>query len=217
MRIYAVNASPRKSWNTATLLQHALDGAKATGGDVQAELLHLYDYAYVGCKSCFACKRLNGNHYGRCAVTDDLTPVLENLSQADAVIFGSPIYFGDITGMLRCLLERLLFPYLVYAEGFPSLAPKHIRTAFVYTMNVPEAVMHEWGYPARLGLTESYVERMFGHKPAVLCACNTQQFSDYGKYKCDIFSGEEKARYREAHFPEDCRKAEELGAALLRS
>lgn len=61
MDIYAVNASPRKKWNTATLLQHALDGAKAAGGDaVRTELLHLYEYSFTGCKSCFHCKRLGG-------------------------------------------------------------------------------------------------------------------------------------------------------------
>ena len=43
MHIYALNASPRKKGNTATVLQHVLDGAKKAGGEsVQTELLHLY-------------------------------------------------------------------------------------------------------------------------------------------------------------------------------
>lgn len=216
MDIYAVNASPRKKWNTATLLQHALDGAKAAGGDaVRTELLHLYEYSFTGCKSCFHCKRLGGKHYGKCVLRDDLAPLLEKLSQAHAVIFGSPIYFGEVTGMLRCLEERLLFPYSVYAQDSPSLAPKAVRTAFVYTMNVSAEAMHEWGYPPRLNMMEGYMARIFGHTPQVLYANNTVQFSDYSKYKCEMYSGEAKARYREEHFPQDCRKAEELGAALV--
>ncbi|MBQ9405328.1 MAG: flavodoxin family protein [Desulfovibrio sp.] len=216
MDIYAVNASPRKKGNTATLLQHALDGAReAAGNSAHTELLHLYAYTYTGCKSCFACKLKGGKSYGRCAIKDDITPVLENLSQADAIIFGSPIYFGGVSGMLRCFEERLLFPYLTYTEGHASIAPKKIRTGFVYTMNVPAALMEEWKYPERLSMMEGYVGHIFGSQPQVLHVNNTVQFSDYSKYVCTMFSGEEKAKYREEHFAEDCHKAHALGAALV--
>ena len=152
MNIYAVNASPRKKGNTATLLQHALDGAKAAGsGNVEAELLHLYSYQYTGCKSCFACKLKGGKSYGKCAVNDDITPVLEKLTQADGIIFGSPIYFAGVSGMLRCFEERLLFPFLTYTENYASIAPKKVRTGFVYTMNVPTQLMEEWKYPGATG------------------------------------------------------------------
>ena len=44
MRIYAVNGSPRKKWNTATILQSALDGAASAGAEnVRTEMIHLYD------------------------------------------------------------------------------------------------------------------------------------------------------------------------------
>ena len=215
MQIVAVNASPRKNKNTATILQHVLDGAKAARPEIQTELVHLYDHSYAGCRSCFQCKRLGGKHYGTCAVKDGLTPILEKLAQADAIVFGSPIYFGNVTGMMRMLEERLLFPWLVYAEGWPSLAPKKFRAAFVYTMNVTEETMREWGYPEHLGKMESYIWSFLGSDPEVLYVNNTVQFDDYGKFKCEIFSGEEKARWREAHFPEDCEKAEELGARLV--
>lgn len=216
MHIYAVNASPRKKGNTATVLQHALDGARAAGGSaVQTEMLHLYTYTYTGCKSCFACKLQGGKSYGKCALHDDIAPVLEQLSQADGIIFGSPIYFGNVSGMLRCFEERLLFPYLTYTEGHASIAPKKVRTAFIYTMNVPAPLMEEWSYPTHLKMMEGYVGHIFGSTPQVLYVNNTVQFNDYSKYVCTMFSGEEKAKYREAHFGEDCRKAEALGAALV--
>ena len=72
MKVIALNGSPRKKWNTATLLKHALDGAASKGSET--ELIHLYDYNYKGCISCFACKIKNGKSYGRCAVKDDLKP-----------------------------------------------------------------------------------------------------------------------------------------------
>ena len=54
MKVMAFNGSPRKTWNTATLLQKALEGAASKGA--QTKLVHLYDLKYTGCKSCFACK-----------------------------------------------------------------------------------------------------------------------------------------------------------------
>jgi len=50
MKVIALNGSPRKKWNTATLLKHALDGAASKGAET--ELIHLYDYNYKGCISC---------------------------------------------------------------------------------------------------------------------------------------------------------------------
>lgn len=126
MKVYAINGSPRKNKNTATLLQKALDGVKEAAKDkeIETEIINLYDYNYTGCKSCFACKRLEGKSYGKCAVKDDIQEVLEKVSQADGIIFGSPVYFLDITGQLRSFIERLLFPYLVYDKNYSSLAQK---------------------------------------------------------------------------------------------
>jgi multimeric flavodoxin WrbA len=52
MKIMAFNGSSRKTWNTATLLGKALEGATSQGAET--ELIHLYDLQYSGCKSCFA-------------------------------------------------------------------------------------------------------------------------------------------------------------------
>ena len=70
MKIMAFNGSPRKAWNTATLLGKALEGAASKGAET--ELVHLYDLSFKGCISCFACKLKGGRSYGKCAVEDDL-------------------------------------------------------------------------------------------------------------------------------------------------
>ena len=64
MNVIAFNGSPRKKWNTATLLKKALEGAASQGAET--ELIHLYDLAFKGCISCFACKTKGGKNYGRC-------------------------------------------------------------------------------------------------------------------------------------------------------
>ena len=62
MKILAINGSPRKNSNTATLLKKALEGAAAQGAET--ELIHLYDLNFKGCISCFACKLKDGKSYG---------------------------------------------------------------------------------------------------------------------------------------------------------
>jgi len=58
MQVIGINGSPRKQWNTATLVAKALEGAAAQGA--QTELVHLYDLDFKGCTSCFACKTRGG-------------------------------------------------------------------------------------------------------------------------------------------------------------
>jgi multimeric flavodoxin WrbA len=144
MKVMAFNGSPRKKWNTATLLEKALEGAASQGAET--ELIHLYDLDFKGCISCFACKTIGGKSYGRCAVEDDLTPVFSMIEEADAIILGSPIYFGTVSGEMKSFMERLLFPNLTYTDPPESLFPHRIKTGFIYTMNVTEDQMKEWGY-----------------------------------------------------------------------
>jgi multimeric flavodoxin WrbA len=56
MKVMAFNGSPRKKWNTATLLANALKGAVTQG--TETELIHLYELNFKGCISCFACKTI---------------------------------------------------------------------------------------------------------------------------------------------------------------
>ena len=113
MKVLAFNGSPRKHWNTATLLEKALEGASSTGAETR--LIHLYDLNYKGCISCFACKTKGGRSYGRCAVKDDLAPVFKEIEQADAIILGSPIYFGTVSGEMRSSIPDL---YGAAADSF---------------------------------------------------------------------------------------------------
>jgi multimeric flavodoxin WrbA len=211
MKIYAINGSPRKKWNTATLLEKALEGAASKGADT--ELVHLYDLDYKGCTSCFSCKLKGGKSYGKCAMNDGLTPVLAKLAEADAFILGSPIYFGTVTGEMRSCMERLLFQYLTYTRPPGSLYERKISTAFMYTMNVSEEIMKENNYPIHFGLNENYLTRIFGKSETFYCF-ETLQFEDYDKVVFNYFDPEQRRERHRVVFPEDCRKAFELGARL---
>ena len=213
MYVLAINGSPRKNWNTATLLNKALEGAAAQG--VQTELIHLYDLNFKGCISCFACKRKDGKSYGKCAYHDDLSPVLEKIEKADAIILGSPIYFGNVTGELRSFMERTLFQYLVYDKDYSSLATKKKKVSFIYTMNVTEEQAAEWGYPKTVGTMEKYFAKIFGATEA-LYVYNTYQFPDYANYVSTAWDETAKAKQRDEVFPEDCQNAFALGERALK-
>jgi len=79
MKVLAFNGSPRKEWNTGTLLKKAFEGAVSQSAKI--ELIHLYDLDYKGCISCFACKEKGGKSYGRCVVKDDLKQYLKRSRQ----------------------------------------------------------------------------------------------------------------------------------------
>ena len=213
MKVIAFNGSPRKKWNTATLLEKALEGAASQGAE--AELIHLYDLNFKGCKSCFACKTKGGKSYGKCAVKDDLTPILQKVEEADTLILGSPIYWGTVSGEMRSFMERLMFPYLAYTDPRQSLFPKKIKTGFIYTMNVTEKQMKEFGYDQHIGLNQRVLQMIFGSSESLL-SFDTYQFKDYSKVVADLFDPEKKAKRRKEIFPKDCEKAFDMGARFAK-
>jgi len=212
MKILAINGSPRKTWNTATLLNKALEGAAAQGAET--EIVHLYDLNFKGCVSCFACKRIGSPSYGKCAYKDELTPILEKVEHVDALLLGSPIYLGAATGAMRSFLERLIFQYLVYDENYSSLFKRKISTATLYTMNVNEDRKKLSGYDQHLQITEMMLRRTFGSAES-LFVTDTYQFDDYAKYVVTAFDPVAKAKRRNDQFPLDCQKAFDLGVRLV--
>lgn len=210
MKILAFNGSPRRTGNTATMLEHAVNGAREKGAEV--ELFHLYTMRFSGCISCFSCKRLGKERSTLCAVKDDLRPVLEKVRDIDALLIASPIYYGSESAACRALIERLCFPYLNYADYTNSHFPRRIPVSLLYTMNAPAEMWTRIGYDVSFGRTRDTLAREFGSCTMIM-AYNTTQYKDYSLYEANA-RGEDKKAYREAHFGKDCEKARLLGAEL---
>ena len=208
MKIIGINGSPRKAWNTSILLNKVMEGAASKGAET--ELIQLYDLNYKGCTSCFACKIKNGKSYGKCAVNDDVTPILNKIEETGAIILGSPIYLGGVTGEMRSFLERLIFPYLVYDVERSSLFKKKIPVGFIYTMGAPVNRIKEAGYEQQFKVMETIMNRIFGVSESLVVA-DTYQFDDYSKYVTTGMDSEAKARRRREVFPVDCQKAYDMG------
>lgn len=196
------------------LLEKALEGAASRGA--KTELVHLYDLDYKGCLSCFACKTRGGKSYGACAVNESLSPILKMIREVDALILGSPIYFGTVPGEMKSFMERLLFPVLTYTDPPTSLFPRKIQTGFVYTMNATEEQLNSYGIGQHVASNESYLKRIFGSSESLL-SFDTYQFDDYTKVVADRFDLKKKARRRKEFFPKDCERAFEMDISFTKT
>ena len=213
MKVLAINGSPRRSKNTALLLEKVVQGATSAGA--WAELVHLRDLKYSGCISCFHCKNPHGKSYGRCVVKDDLSLILDKAHKADVLVLGSPFYFSVETSLMRACMERLWFQYYLYTSKKPPLSPRKKATALVYTMNVREEDIPVYGKDKVIGVAKGVMERLFAPCELFLCT-DTKQFDDYSKYEVDLFDVPAKLKRHEEVFPKDLERAFALGETLAR-
>lgn len=220
MKALFVNGSPRKNWTTAQMLEKAMQGAADAGAEV--EMVHLYDDAFKGCVSCFACKVKNSKTNGLCAYRDSLTPILEKALAADVLVIGSPIYFSHPTGPVRSFMERLMFPVLTYnAKVDPetgavksTILDRKIACGMIYTMGCPEEMIADCHYPEMFAETDKFLNMLFGYGETVYTH-NAYQFDDYSKYDVADYVEPFRAKYRDEQYPKDLRSAYELGQRLV--
>jgi multimeric flavodoxin WrbA len=211
MKLLAINGSPRPEMNTGSLLERIVAGAISEGAE--GCLTQLGGLNFKGCRSCFLCKDPKGAHYGRCAVRDDLTPVLNRAHEADVLVLGSPFYFSMETACMRACMERLWFQYLLYTTRKPPLSPKKKATGLVYTMNVRERDMAAYGKDAVVARSKLLMERFFAPCEVFLC-CDTRQVHDYSKYEFDVFDVPGKLKRHAEVFPGELERAFAFGARL---
>lgn len=209
-KIMIIDGGPRRNFNTASMLQKFAEGASSVGSDIEVKTVRLYDLDYKGCMSCMACK-IKGKASNVCKFKDALTPVLEEIAEADSLVLGSPIYFGDVTGQMRAFLERLAFPWLSYND-YSMTAPKRMPVVLVETMNGLPDRNNSQGY----GSMEYCLKAALG-EPERLIAYNTYQVKNYDRFELASFSEEAKRQYREEHWEQDLQKAFEAGRHMAES
>ena len=206
-KIVAVNAGPRMGWNTETLITEASKGAEAAGASVERfDLFRLEKY--TGCISCFGCKK--EKFKGHCVCRDGLTPVLDAIRESDGLIIGSPNYLSELTASFRALYERLIFQNLTYNKETPSCNTRPIPVLLIMTSNAPEG-----GYQQLLAGYQQTLNFLVG-PTKVFVSGNTLQLKDYSKtdWPWTLFDPEAKKVRHETVFPEECKKAFELGKMM---
>ena len=206
-KIIIIDGGPRKIFNTASMLQKFAEGARSVSEEIEVKTVRLYGLDYKGCMSCMACK-IMGKASNVCRFKDALTPVLEDIAQADGLVLGSPIYFGDVTGQMRTFLERLAFPWLSYND-YSMTAPKRMPVLLVETMNGTPERNNSQGY----GSMEYCIKAALG-EPERLIAYNTYQVNNYDRFELAGFSEPAKRQWRDEHWEHDLQRAFQAGQQM---
>ena len=208
-KIIAVNAGPRKGWNTDTLVTEAAKGAESAGALVEKFDLYRLE-KYTGCISCFGCKKEKNK--GRCVCQDGLTPVLDAIREADGLIIGSPNYLSELTAAFRALYERLIFQNLTYNMEKPCCNEHPIPVLLIMTSNAPDDMYQD--------LLQNYQQSLsrFVGPTEVFVSGETLQLKDYSKtdWPWTMFDAGAKQTRHETVFPQECKKAYEMGASLVK-
>lgn len=129
MSILFINGSPNKNGNTAGLAEKLMDG-KAY------QVLDLVDHKVYG--------------YGQQFPDDQFAEIVEKMKEADTIVIGSPVYWHNMSGMVRNLIDR-------FYGSVPSGALKGRKFVFLFQGAAPEAWMLE-----KAEYTMSRFAKMYG-------------------------------------------------------
>lgn len=103
MKVIGISASPRKDGNTEFAVKRVLKSVKDNNSDVETIFISLAGKEIKPCNACGACrKELN------CVIKDDFNDIAEILKDdsIEAIVFGSPVYMGGVTGLGKSFLDR---------------------------------------------------------------------------------------------------------------
>ena len=142
MKVLLINGSPRRKGNTFVALSEAAKTLEANG--IETEIVQIGVKPVRGCIACGQCK---AKQLGRCAFDDDIcNRIAEKLDSIDALIVGSPVYYGQPNGSVLSLIQRLFYSAGENVENKPAAAVCVCRrggaSAAFTTMNLPFQMMN---------------------------------------------------------------------------
>lgn len=98
-QVLIISTSPRKGGNSERLADEFAKGAREGGHNV--EKICLYDQKIQFCKGCLVCQKTK-----ECFLKDDANEIVEKMIHADTIVFATPIYFYEMSGQMKTLLDR---------------------------------------------------------------------------------------------------------------
>ncbi len=181
MKIVAVLGSPRPNGNSTAIAQKLLETANQLGAATEVYELNTMDFK--GCQGCGSCKTKTDY----CVIEDDFTPVYDSIKTADVLVMASPVYFGDLSGQLKCFFDRT---YSYANPDFTSRLSPGKKTLFILTQGAPDEGMFNDIYPRY----ERWL-KMFGFGPNYLIRATGVQGPGEVKDKPEVLQqAEEIAR-----------------------
>lgn len=129
MKVVVLNGSPRRNGLVSQMLGHVVSGLPAGCG---TESYFVQELAVAPCTGCMKCRSL-----GRCVLPeDDGHRVADALRSAGAIVVGSPCYWGNMSGTLKVLFDRVVYVMMGERDnGMPVAMHKGKRAVLVATCN----------------------------------------------------------------------------------
>lgn len=104
MKVLAINGSPRGEFgNTEVILKPFLEGCTEAGAE--SETIYLKEKDVKHCSGCFTCWTKTP---GKCIHKDDMEELLHKISQADIMVYATPLYYYTVTGIMKDFMDRML-------------------------------------------------------------------------------------------------------------
>ena len=139
MKITCIVGSSNKNGNTEIAINHLSKRLEYNGA--QITIVKLSEKKIYDCNNCGICKK------DVCPIEDDVSEILDIMLKSDIIIIGSPVYFGDISGKLKCLMDRSI---QIKRKGF----------LFENKIGAAIAVGGVWGHSRAL---ETIIHQFAGH------------------------------------------------------
>lgn len=98
-KVLVISTSLRPNSNSEALADEFVRGATEAGHEVEKLSLRGKDIRF--CRGCLACGKL-----GKCVIDDDMNPIIRKMHDADVIAFATPIYYYEMSGQMKTLLDR---------------------------------------------------------------------------------------------------------------
>ena len=158
MRVLIINGSPRQKGNTSIALAEIVKQLEKLG--IESEIVWIGNKPVRGCIACNTCK----DKPGACVFDDDVcNGISAKMNSSDALIVGSPVYWGQPNGAVLSIIQRAFYSNGAAFRGKPAAAVAVCRrggaTATFETLNMPFQMM---SMPV---VTSQYWNIVYGREP----------------------------------------------------
>ena len=158
MRVLIINGSPRQKGNTSIALAEIVKQLEKLG--IESEIVWIGNKPVRGCIACNTCK----DNPGACVFDDDVcNGISAKMNSSDALIVGSPVYWGQPNGAVLSIIQRAFYSNGAAFRGKPAAAVAVCRrggaTATFETLNMPFQMM---SMPV---VTSQYWNIVYGREP----------------------------------------------------
>ena len=159
MKVLMINGSPRPKGNTSVALGEIARQLAQHG--IESEIVWIGNKPVRGCIACGKCKEKAS---GRCVFDDDVcNRIGGKFAEADALVVGSPVYYGQPNGAVLSIIQRAFFSNGAQIAGKPAAAVAVCRrggaSAAFETLNLPFQMMN---MPV---VTSQYWNIVYGREP----------------------------------------------------